>query len=224
MTIKIDKEFEKIIPALTDEEFKQLEENCKNNGIQDSIKLWQGLIIDGHNRYKIAEKYNLRFETEYMSFENRQDVIEWMINNQRGRRNLNNYDKGLLALKLQEILKIKGLENKSKAGKKSKDIDKESESKTKDFEKSRNLNSAKQASKIFNVSDNTLNKVKHIEEKADNETKEKLKNNEITVNKAYTDIRKEEKKKEMKEKIKENAKKTMPINIKLLEGDIANLT
>ena len=194
MEIKIDKEFEKLIPKLTDEEFNQLEENCKDHGIQDSIKIWSGenIIIDGHNRYKIAEKNNLQYETEYMSFNNRIDVIEWMINNQRGRRNLNNYDRGLLALKLQDILKIKGLENKSKGGKLSKDIDSESESKTKDLEISPNVNSRKEASKAFNVSDNTLNKVKHIEEKADEEIKEKLKNNEITVNKAYNDIKKKE--------------------------------
>lgn len=201
MDIEIDKEFENIIPKLTNEEFAQLEENCLKNGIQDSIKLWQGLIIDGHNRYKIAQRYNLQFETEYMNFDNRQNVIEWMINNQRGRRNLNNYDKGLLALKLQEILKIKGLENKSKAGKKSVDL-------TKDLEECPKVNSREQAAKAFNVSDNTLNKVRHIKQKASEEIKEKLRNNEITVNKAYENIKKEEKRKE-NEKIKQNKAKNI---------------
>jgi len=183
--LKIDKEFEKLIPKLTDEEFNQLEENCKNHGIQDSIKIWSGenIIIDGHNRYKIAEKNNLQYETEYMSFNNRIDVIEWMINNQRGRRNLNNYDRGLLALKLQDILKIKGLENKSKANRTSRKLNNDSPTLG-------NVDSEKQASEAFNVSKGTLNKVKHIEEKADEETKNKLKKGEITVNKAYQDIKK----------------------------------
>ena len=209
MEIKIDKEFEKLIPKLTDEEFNQLEENCKDHGIQDSIKIWSGenIIIDGHNRFKIAQKNNIQYEIEYMSFDTRVDVVEWMINNQAGRRNLSIYDRGLLALKLQEILKIKGKLNQGNRS----DISPE---------KVKSVDSQKQAAKTFNVGHNTLNKVKHIEEKSDEETKNKLKKGEITVNKAYQNIKKAERKKENEEKIKKLANKTIPSNIKLLEGDL----
>lgn len=203
MKIKIDKEFEKVIPQLTNEEFDQLEENILKNGIQDSIKTWNNFIIDGHNRYKIAKKHNLEIITFPMDNKlvSKTDVIIWIINNQRGRRNLSNYDRGLLALKLQEVLKIKGLENKSMANRTSKKLHNDSPILGK-------VDSEKQAAQAFNVSKGNLNKVKHIEEKAPPEVKEKLKSGEITVNKAYQDIKKEQRNKEREE----NIKKVKPID------------
>lgn len=49
--ILIKDEFKKLIPALTAEEFKQLEQNCLDEGIREKIITWNGFIIDGHNRY-----------------------------------------------------------------------------------------------------------------------------------------------------------------------------
>jgi site-specific DNA-methyltransferase (adenine-specific) len=210
--LKIDKEFEKLIPKLTDEEFFQLEENCKDHGIQDSIKIWSGenIIIDGHNRYKIAQKNNIQYETEYMSFDDRGQVIEWMLINQLGRRNLNNYDRSIIALKLEGLYKIKAKENQGKRT----DLCQTSD-------KSYNhIDTKKEIAEKAKVSHDTLNKVKHIEKKADKEIKNKLKNGEITVNKAYQDIKKAERKKENEEKIKKSANKKIPSNIKLLEGDL----
>ena len=37
MSIRIDKEFESLIPPLSDDEFKQLEENCVKEGIRDAL-------------------------------------------------------------------------------------------------------------------------------------------------------------------------------------------
>ena len=91
--MKIKDEFKKLIPALTNEEFKQLESNCLEEGIREKLITWNGFLIDGHNRYKIAEQWNLEFETESKSFDSEEDVKEWMILNQFGRRNLSNYQR-----------------------------------------------------------------------------------------------------------------------------------
>lgn len=116
MKYKIDEEFKKIIPSLTDKEFTQLEENCKKFGIQDSIKLWNGIVIDGHNRIVIAEKHNLQFDYENMKFKNRTEVIEWMLNNQLGRRNLNPDQLSIIRGKLYNLHKLSyGGDRKSKA-------------------------------------------------------------------------------------------------------------
>lgn len=42
-----------------------------------------------------------------MDFETREDVIEWIIRNQFGRRNLPNYERAKLALRLEPIVKAK---------------------------------------------------------------------------------------------------------------------
>lgn len=96
MELKIKEEFKKLIPPLTAEEFKQLETNCIEEGIRDAIVTWKGFIIDGHNRYKIATDWQLTFKTVEKQFDSEYDVIEWMLLNQFGRRNLTETQKSYL--------------------------------------------------------------------------------------------------------------------------------
>ena len=97
----IDDEFKNLIPPLTDEEFAQLEENILRDGIRDPLVVWQGILIDGHNRYAIAQKHGLTFATTELNFESRAKVITWIIQNQFGRRNISTFDRIALALKLK---------------------------------------------------------------------------------------------------------------------------
>lgn len=84
----IDPEFQSLLPPLSDKEFKQLEENIKADGCRDSLKIWNGIIIDGHQRYKICRENNIPFKTEEIDFTDRDDAIVWIIQNQLGRKNL----------------------------------------------------------------------------------------------------------------------------------------
>lgn len=86
--IKIDKEFEKLIPALTGEEFATLEKNIIADGCRDALVTWQGTLIDGHNRYAICSENNIAYNTIEKKFDNRYEAINWMLNNQIGRRNI----------------------------------------------------------------------------------------------------------------------------------------
>lgn len=90
MQLKIDSEFESRIPPLTDDEFVQLEENILADGIIISpIIVWDGVIIDGHNRFRIAEKYpHIHFTTCERHFDNRHEALAWICKNQLGCRNL----------------------------------------------------------------------------------------------------------------------------------------
>jgi hypothetical protein len=58
-----------------------------------------GTIIDGHNRYGICQKNNIKFQTQEKQFKDRNEVIIWIIINQLGRRNLLPYDRVRLNLK-----------------------------------------------------------------------------------------------------------------------------
>ena len=54
--LKIDPEFQGKIPPLTFEELNQLEANILRDGrIINPIIVWEGLIVDGHNRFIIAK-------------------------------------------------------------------------------------------------------------------------------------------------------------------------
>lgn len=88
--IKIDPEFENKIPPLTEMELKQLEENILNDGtVINPLIIWNGILIDGHNRYRIIEKYpQITYTVHEKDFPDRFSAIAWICKNQLGRRNL----------------------------------------------------------------------------------------------------------------------------------------
>jgi N6-adenosine-specific RNA methylase IME4 len=190
--IQIKEEFKKLIPALTNEEFKQLESNCINEGIREKIITWNGFIIDGHNRYEISQKWNLDFETESKHFDNKTDVKVWMVLNQFGRRNLTKYERSVLALVLSEYYEEKAKETQ---GKRTDLLVNSPKSEPKD--------TRKELSKVASVGEQTIARVKIIEAKANEETKEKLRTGEVSINQVYQEIKKEEKKAERIELIEQ---------------------
>jgi len=191
--LEIKEEFKKLIPSLTTEEFKQLEENCLAEGIREAILTWNGFIIDGHNRYEIATKWNLDYQTKSKHFKNEEEVKEWMILNQFGRRNLSNYQRSVLALQLEEVFKEKAKENQIRKPESVKQISAEQKP----------IETRKELAKVANVSHDTIAKVKVIEAKAPEEVKAKLSTGEVSINQVYQEIKKEEKKEERDKKIEE---------------------
>lgn len=105
--IKIDAEFQGKIPPLTFEELNQLETNILREGrIINPIILWNGTIVDGHNRFTIAKKHpEIPFSTHEKDFSNRQEAIIWICKNQLGRRNLTPEQKKYLIGKQYEAEK-----------------------------------------------------------------------------------------------------------------------
>lgn len=96
MILKIDNEFRDLITPLTPEEFSGLEASILKFGCMDKIKVYGDTIVDGHNRYAICKKHDIDFEVEYMGFETRADIINWIIDNQLGRRNLAPWQQSIL--------------------------------------------------------------------------------------------------------------------------------
>ena len=88
--LAIDPEFASKIPPLREEELKQLEENILADGVViNPLIIWDGVIVDGHNRYRILQKHpEIQFTTYEKAFSNRYEAIAWICKNQLGRRNL----------------------------------------------------------------------------------------------------------------------------------------
>ena len=88
--LAIDPEFASKIPPLREEELKQLEENILADGVViNPLIVWNGVIVDGHNRYRILQQYpEIQFSTYEKAFSNRYEAIAWICKNQLGRRNL----------------------------------------------------------------------------------------------------------------------------------------
>ena len=90
INLKIDPEFQSQIPPLTDDEFKQLEENILKEGkLISPLIVWGNTLVDGHNRYAILQKHpEICFSTMPLRFANREEALAWICKNQLGRRNL----------------------------------------------------------------------------------------------------------------------------------------
>ena len=88
--LTIDPEFASIIPPLREEEQKQLEENILADGVViNPLIVWNGVIVDGHNRYRILQQHpEIQFTTYEKAFSDRYEAIAWICKNQLGRRNL----------------------------------------------------------------------------------------------------------------------------------------
>ncbi len=86
----IDPEFRDKIPPLTEDEFTLLEENILSDGaVFSPLIVWDGTILDGHNRYEIIQKHpELTYAVHKMSFDNRYEALSWICKHQLGRRDL----------------------------------------------------------------------------------------------------------------------------------------
>jgi len=191
ISLKINKSFQNIIPPLSKDEFKELENSIKEEGCREALIVWNKTIVDGHNRYEICNKLGIKFRTHKKQFKDEDEALTWIITNQLARRNLADYDRVKLVLKKEEIFSKKAKEKQSLGGK----------------EKVRQ-NSAKpikvkeEIAKLAGVSHDTVSRVKFIEKKADKATKDKLSEQKLTINKVYNDLKKAEKREKIREEFK----------------------
>lgn len=88
--LTIDPEFEAKCPPLTEDELSQLEENILEEGlVLMPLIVWNDTIVDGHNRYRIAQAHpGIEFRVHEKNFNNKYEALSWICKNQLGRRNL----------------------------------------------------------------------------------------------------------------------------------------
>lgn len=187
MSIRIDNEFKSLIPPLSDEEYRQLEENCIKDGIRDPLVVWHvpngdDILVDGHNRFEISAKHGgIPFQIKRMTFDLREDAIIWIILNQFGRRNLEAYDRGVLALKVKPMI-AKRAKERQRCGQGGVLLNQKSD-------EASEVNTTKELAKIAGVSHDTIHKVEVIQNSGDKKLIEDVRNGETSINKAYQTVK-----------------------------------
>lgn len=181
-TLTIDPEFRDLIPPLTEEELSMLEESIVQYGCEQPLVVWNGILVDGHNRYGICQKHGIPFDISEKQFHSRASAVLWMLRNQLGRRNLNSYQRSDLVLKLEPIL---AEEAKLRKGQRT-DLGQNSAPGSETGKTSHKL------AEMAGVSHDTIKKVKKLNETADEETKSKLRSGELSVHRAYTQMMEKE--------------------------------
>jgi N6-adenosine-specific RNA methylase IME4 len=193
----IDPEFEALIPPLAPEELAQLEANILRDGCRDPLVVWNGTLIDGHNRHAICTRHDLPFETVEMEFADRSHAKEWIIRNQFGRRNLLPYIRTKLALELEETIAARAKGNQGART----DIPQIS------AKSIQPIDTRAELATIAGVSHDTVAKVKKIEAKAAPDVKAKLASGEISINQAHLQITRVEKEEKRESRREENRAK-----------------
>jgi len=104
--LEIDEEFRQLIRPLQKKEFEQLRKNLLKDGCIDPIITWNGIIIDGHNRYRICMEHGIPFSVVEMHFTYREEVVSWICEHQLGRRNISEETRKYLIGMQYEAAKI----------------------------------------------------------------------------------------------------------------------
>lgn len=223
MNIVIDKEFQSLIPALTADEYRGLEESILSEGCRDALVLWGDILVDGHNRYSICKKHDIPFKTVQHDFSSRDDVKLWMIGTQFSRRNLDAPDRILLAQKKARILERLAREKQLKTLKQNSEnrfvqMDKTENAveepktiepipKPEPKQEQKPIHVREEVAKIAGVSSGTVARFEQVQKKKP-ELIEDIRKGEISINQAYNTVKAEEKKetiKQAEQKIAEQA-------------------
>ena len=106
--MEIDNEFRNYIRPLSSEEYDKLEASILSEGIRDPLVIWQGILLDGYHRYKIAQEHGLEYKTVEVELPDRDAAKEWILVNQLGRRNLTEQEASYYRGKLYSAKKQQG--------------------------------------------------------------------------------------------------------------------
>lgn len=103
--LKTIPEYSNFVPPMSDHVFDQLKKNIESDGvIFNPLTVDEnGVILDGHSRYKIAEMLDMAFKIHVRKIDNIAEGQLWIIKLQLGRRALSEEER----LTLEERCKKK---------------------------------------------------------------------------------------------------------------------
>ncbi|HBT77867.1 MAG TPA: hypothetical protein DEB39_13305 [Planctomycetaceae bacterium] len=180
----INEELKNLLPPLSAEEFSILEKNILKDGCLSPLVEWNGILIDGHHRYDICTRHQIPFSVKSVVLESLEDAKLWAWQHQEGQRNLTPFHRAELALRFKDVIAAKARERQ---------IRKPADSVPPTLAEQKETR--QELAQIAGISHGNLSKVEYITERADEETKEKLRRGDkgTSINKEYNRLRAEEK-------------------------------
>ena len=174
-----------LLPPLSDEQLGALEKDILQNGCYAPVIVSEDLaVVDGHNRKQICEKHNLPYKMAVFAFDDLLEAQQWALDTQKGRRNLDKWELGKIALKLKPEIEARAKANMSAGGGDQKS----------DEAKSGSVNSPnpispvdtrKEMAQAVGIGEQTMGRIAQIDEHAPDVVKEALDNKELSVNQGY---------------------------------------
>ena len=179
--LNINKELAAVMPPLQETELTLLTKSLLTEGCRDPLVVWDGTIVDGHNWYRICRENGIPFGIIEMTFLDESAARLWIIRNQLARRNVPDFVRCEMVLPLEAELKAEA---------KKRQIRKPAESVPQNSaEQTRGKETREELADLAGVSRDTIAKAKKLAAEADEETKEKLRQGQLSIHGAYTALK-----------------------------------
>ena len=176
-------EMAELLPPLTGEQLAALEADILKNGCYSPVIVNEDMvIIDGHNRQRLCEQHGLLYQMAVFSFEDMLEAKQWALDTQKGRRNLDKWELGKIALRLKPDIEARAKANQSAAGGDKSD---QGALLTTLSEALPPVNTRKELADTVGIGEVTMGKVMQIDEHAPTAVKEALDSGDLSINQGY---------------------------------------
>ena len=178
-------EMAELLPPLTGEQLAALEADILKNGCYSPVIVNEDMVIvDGHNRQRLCQQHGLPYQMAVFSFESMLEAKQWALDTQKGRRNLDKWELGKIALRLKPDIEARARENMSAGG-----GDQKSEGAKSGCANSQNpispVNTTKELADAVGIGHQTMSRVMQIDEHAPTAVKEALDSGDLSINQGY---------------------------------------
>jgi len=172
-----------LLPPLSGEQLAALEKDILQNGCYAPIIVNEDLVVvDGHNRQQICTRHGLPYKMAVFAFDDLLEAKQWALDTQKGRRNLDKWELGKIALKLRPEIEARAKANQQtyhgnqyESG----------PSATLPEVHSAPVDTRKELAASVGLGERTMGKVMQIDEHAPAAVKEALDKKELSVNQGY---------------------------------------
>ena len=178
-------EMAELLPPLTGEQLAALEADILKNGCYSPVIVNEDMVvIDGHNRQRLCEQHGLPYQMAVFSFEDMLEAKQWALDTQKGRRNLDKWELGKIALRLKPDIEARAKENMSAGGGDQKSEDAKSGLATLPNPISP-VDTRKELADAVGLGERTMGKVMQIDEHAPPAVKDALDSGDLSINQGY---------------------------------------
>ena len=169
-------ELAELLPPLSGEQLAALEKDILQNGCYAPIIVNEDLVVvDGHNRQQICTRHDLPYKMAVFAFDDLLEAKQWALDTQKGRRNLDKWELGKIALKLRPEIEARAKANQGARTDLSATLP----------EGSAPVDTRKKLAASVGLGERTMGKVMQIDEHAPAAVKEALDKKELSVNQGY---------------------------------------
>ena len=176
-------EMAQLLPPLTGEQLAALEADLLANGCYSPIIVNEDMtVIDGHNRLELCEKHGIPYKMAVFSFADMLEAKQWALDTQKGRRNLDKWELGKIALKLKPDLEARAKANQSAAGG---DKSEQGALLVNSPKALLPVNTRKEMAQAVGIGEQAMGRIARLSEEAPQALKDALENKKVSVNRGW---------------------------------------